>query len=66
MGCCSYGTVSSAVKTVIDHWTTRDIEILGLHLLDLRPSEVPEYADRDWWKQGVIDKVADLVGEQRD
>lgn len=64
MGCHSHGKISSQMLTVTGNMQTDELELFVLSLADMRPSEAPEWADRDWWRQKAIDFIAEKVGEK--
>lgn len=63
MGCHSHGPISAAWLSGTSAWDTDTLEMFVLVELDLRPSEIPDYADRSWFRQRLIDHHAVLAGE---
>lgn len=63
MGCHSHGPKSTEMFRSVSEMQRADLEALVAVVFDLRPSEIPEWADWDFYRQVMIDLTAVRAGE---
>lgn len=63
MGCSSHGPVSTKMFRMTGEMSRDMLEMCVMALTDMRMSEIPKWADRDWWRQTAIDWIAADAGE---
>ncbi|HTZ63502.1 MAG TPA: hypothetical protein VMB51_05305 [Solirubrobacteraceae bacterium] len=59
----SHGPVSSKAMRASAAMDRRVLEDTVIALRDLRPSEIPNDPEWDWWRQQFIDEFARKAGE---
>jgi len=63
MGVYSHGPASSKAMRMSGEMDRRALEDVVTVLLDLRPSDIPDEPEWDWWRQQFIDRIARQAGE---
>jgi hypothetical protein len=63
VGVHAHGPVSAKAMRASGEMDRRVLEDTVVCLLELRPSDIPDEPEWDWWRQQLIDEFGRLAGE---